>query len=60
MYVVYNLTLSSPFYSVGHSVDLRVASLLLLLVYYHLESALSGKMRGWISGLKPEQHSLHL
>ncbi len=53
------LTLVSSVYSVDPPVEQRAASLLSLLVYYRSDSVLSG-VRGLISELNSEQHSLSL
>ena len=54
-----DLTSVSPVYREDSPVQQRAASLLNLLVYYKTDPALSG-VRGLISELKLEQHSLHL
>ncbi len=54
---IITLTLVSSVYSVDPPVEQRAASLLSLLVYYSSDPVLSG-VRGLISELKSEQHSL--
>ncbi len=56
---IITLTVVSPVYSVDPPVEQRAASLLNLLLYYCSDSVLSG-VRGLISELKSEQHSLPL
>ncbi len=56
---IITLTLVSSVYSVDPPVEQRAASLLSLLVYYCSDSVLSG-VRGLISELNSEQHSLPL
>ncbi len=56
---IITLTVVSSVYSVDPPVEQRAASLLSLLVYYSSDSVLSG-VRGLISELKSEQHSLPL
>ncbi len=54
---IITLTVVSVVYSVDPLVEQRAASLLNLLVYCHSDPVLSG-VRGLISELKSEQHSL--
>ncbi len=56
---IITLTVVSSVYSVDPPVEQRAASLLSLLVYYCSDSVLSG-VRGLISELNSEQHSLPL
>ncbi len=56
---IITLTVVSSVYSVDPPVEQRAASLLSLLVYYSSDSVLSG-VRGLISELNSEQHSLPL
>ncbi len=56
---IITLTVVSSVYSVDPPVEQRAASLLSLLVYYGSDSVLSG-VRGLISELNSEQHSLPL
>ncbi len=54
---IITLTVVSSVYSVDPPVEQRAASLLSLLDYYSSDSVLSG-VRGLISELNSEQHSL--